>query len=524
MKIYTIPLSFKKIVAFLLYPISIFLQLPFVWLKSIWYSRILFYSKNEFYNGFCPSNSINSFFYKTQAINIKKFGRTGISTNIGLGNYPLSSWFHISIISNYIYSKAGALTTFLCTLIWAFSHFIWKLDSNSSQKISILCIIIFSSTTSYSMAFARQNYQIIGWMFFPLALFFLNHDFYILSSIFWLIASISGITSIFFSIILVVLFSFDKHSISPFFSIFPTLILWLIYLYPLFTNKDFLVSSNNILKLIGLSKRKVKYRREQKLQLEIAYFFILYSVCLVSFYFITSIFPFFSIFILILFLFNELFIRIADDQTFIILFISLLIFEICKTNIEWRLLVLLWFAINPHPYFLSIKKKSKSELVQIKINPPFDHSPLIMNLNSFLGVVPSTQKVYFAFSDPQNKYSNIFDGYRILLEPLLYVASEKGINIFPDWYAVSDTNYIDAPNIWGRDKNQVLQNLDYFKTNYVIIYQESGTILQALWHVDFDEVSTFDWKDVEPLLREVHLWSNTITSPKWFLLKRKIVF
>ena len=73
--------------------------------------------------------------------------------------------------------------------------------------------------------------------------------------------------------------------------------------------------------------------------------------------------------------------------------------------------------------------------------------------------VPEGSKVYFAFSDPDGSYGKIFDGYRHIHEVPLHVATLRKINLFPDWWAVSQTNYVEAPNCWGRTKNEVLENL-----------------------------------------------------------------
>ena len=59
------------------------------------------------------------------------------------------------------------------------------------------------------------------------------------------------------------------------------------------------------------------------------------------------------------------------------------------------------------------------------------------------------QIIYFAFNDPDNRYSNIFDGYRVIHELTLVAADKRGSD-FSDWYAVEETNFEGAPQCWGR--------------------------------------------------------------------------
>lgn len=72
--------------------------------------------------GFDPVNALNSFWYRTQWINISKYGRDGYSPVIGLGDYPISRWYQVSLFSSYLYAKAGAVTTLMGILFWVFTH------------------------------------------------------------------------------------------------------------------------------------------------------------------------------------------------------------------------------------------------------------------------------------------------------------------------------------------------------------------------------------------------------------------
>ena len=94
------------------YPIFVLFEIPVCWIKSIYNSRILLEGNWDRYMGFLPRNALNNLFYRTQWININKFGRSGISNFLSLGNYPLSNFFQLSLFSSYIFSNAGAVSMF----------------------------------------------------------------------------------------------------------------------------------------------------------------------------------------------------------------------------------------------------------------------------------------------------------------------------------------------------------------------------------------------------------------------------
>ena len=101
----------------------------------------------------------------------------------------------------------------------------------------------------------------------------------------------------------------------------------------------------------------------------------------------------------------------------------------------------------------------------------------------------------------------------------LYLASKKEFHLFPDWYAVSQTNYQGAHNCWGRCPEKVSENMEKWRAKFSIIYQESGSDLENKWLSHYELISTFDWKEYLPSLRGVRMWNQTLNTPKWFLLK-----
>jgi len=115
-------------------------------------------------------------------------------------------------------------------------------------------------------------------------------------------------------------------------------------------------------------------------------------------------------------------------------------------------------------------------------------------MDRFFSPVVEDQKVLMAFNDPGDVYEDIFDGYRQLVELPSYVANQKNIHFLPEFWGVFELNYEGAPQIWGREVEEVKANLKYWKADFVVIYQEDNKALDPKWkQAGFEDVSNFDW-------------------------------
>jgi len=505
------------------YPFLLIYMMPVAWIKSIWQARVLLKGHWHKYMGFHPLNAINSLFYRTQWINLKKFGRNGSSSLIGLGNFPLWKWFHLSYLGSFFYANAAPIITLFGSLFWVLSHLVWMTQINTFWSIFLTLTLLFSST-SYAMAFARQNYQILGWMFFPLGLFFLNLTDLFGATIVFLLTTIGGgVTQIFFAAPIVVYFSYYHSEPLILATLLPAGIVILSRFIPLVANRSIATSLNETAKLIGLTSRKVRYNREMnKISNFSIYFLSLYAIGSVMLFFVSGKIPALAIIGLLVFFINQRFFRVADRQSMILLFLSLFTFHTVQQDGSLMLLLSLWLVASPLPVFLSIQEPlERNKFGEILIHRPLDHSKLEIEIENFFSPVRAGDSVYFAFSDPKDIYRNCFDGYRIIIELPLYVASKNAFHLFPDWYAVTQTNYLGAPNCWGRNPEEVSENMGRWHAKFAVIYQDSETDLEKKWLNQYELLSTFDWKEYLPMLRGVKMWYTGSAIPKWFLLKSK---
>lgn len=510
----------KHKIEIILYPFLLLYRMPVAWVKSLWESRVLLKGNWNKYMGFHPLNSINSLFYRTQWLNLKFYGRRGRSNWIGLGDYPLRNWFHISYVGSFLYANAAPVITLIGVLFWSLAHFVWMTEQNFFWCFSVSCVLLLSST-SYAMAFARQNYQILGWMFIPFALFFINSGNLIGASLAFVLSGMGALTPIFFAIPITVFFSLQQLDLWLLFTLVPSLTMISFRLFPLLASQSLFKSFMEIAKLIGLSSKEVRYSREMnRVSSYTFYFLIIYTVGTLVLYFATKEVPTLAILGIFALVINQRIARVADEESMILLFLSFFAFHAIQHENNWFALASLWIVASPLPIFLTVQEHSlKKKFGKIIVNAPFDHSKLESRLEEFFSAVRKGDSVYFAFSNPKGKYSNIFDGYRHIFELPLYVASKNKFHLLPDWWAVSETNYVGAPNCWGRSLKEVSQNMKRWNAKFSVIYQDSGTDLEEKWLMNYELLSSFDWQDFISSFRGVNMWSEDLPTPKWFLLK-----
>lgn len=436
----------RGVFEFIFHPILLPLFVVPTWIKSLWNSRVLLYGQWNKYHGFHPCNTMNYFFYKTQWLNFERYGRRGVSPVVGLGNYQLSNWFHLTMLSSCLYANAGAVVMLGGTLIFTLSHLIW-ISVVPWQWAVLITTILFFSLNSYWMAFVVQNYNILGWMWLPLGFYAVLTHQYPLAAFAWFLASLSSITSIFFVSIMLLFMTIFGRDLGIAWTVIPAIIKIFFNLLPLLQNENVKNSLVNTAKIIGLVSREVKYSREssQRWNYFNIYFFFLYSFSCMILWWASGTFPIYPTIALTIFAINQVYFRLADEESAMIFFSSVLTFSVMQTNEPSAIFSLIF--LFPFPALLDFSLFKRSPLL-IRPYTPFDHTELTYSLNIFFEKVSKGSRILFSFDDPGYNYDKIFDGYRIILEPALFVAAQRKIHLFPDWYAIAETNYKGSQEFW----------------------------------------------------------------------------
>ena len=71
---------------------------------------------------------------------------------------------------------------------------------------------------------------------------------------------------------------------------------------------------------------------------------------------------------------------------------------------------------------------------------PYSVSSGLEDVKRVLREIPSGQKVFIAYRNPDGDYLKVFSGYRLWNEPIQFVCCQLGVCCLPDWHMVSEIN------------------------------------------------------------------------------------
>ena len=504
-------------VRLLFYPLTVLLTTPVRLMQTLWSCRILVGGKWGDYNRFTPRNGINSLFYWTQALNLYRFGRSGNSPYLGLGNYPLSRGFQYTLVSLYSYRGASTITVLSGMFGWLLVHLFWINQINPAWVI-IVTFLALISTSFYVNTFALQNYNALGWLFFPLGLYGIFTENCLIAGIAWFLVSFGSFTVVFLANIFCAVIAIKDWTIIPILAILPANLKLLMHFYPSLIQGKIKSIFWIRWKAVGMPiNRNKKYRRFRVNDTEIVYFFLLYAQFLIATYLATSEIPVLFLSGIIIFLLNSTYLRFADKQSIQMLIFSLATVIMIQTQ-DILLLPSYWILISPLPRLAGFPN-FRNVLDVVPRLRPFYIKKFINSMEQFLEPVRPGQRVLMAFNDPKGIHEKIFDGYRTLIELPHYVCSKQSIHFMPDWRGVFELNYEGAPDFWGRDVDSVIKNMKQWKADYVVVYQNTGRELESKWEgAGFGVLSKFSWADYEKEFKDKEPYAGR--PPDWWLLKK----
>ena len=508
-----------KTIRIFFYPLTLIVIMPLRFTQTLWNSRILARGKLTEYNGFLVRNSINCLFYRVQCLNFNYFGRDGISPYIGLGNFRLSNWFHHSLVSLNLYAVLGALLPLLSMVFWLFNHLVW-LETAPYYWGLILIVMMLFSTMFFANAFVIQNYNALGWVFFPLGIWGWFTGNYWLSMVAWFAASFGSFTVVVLGILLSLALCINKLSILPVLTMLPAGLKIMTHFYwSIHESSSFKSAITTRAKAIGITKKNVIYKRwKMNINIYLPYYLLIYLIFGFCWYIFFLEIPIIWVFCILIYIINKVFIRFADDQSIHMLMFGVSAALMFQIEEPW-MLIPFWLVISPLPMFLGITHKDTSPDIA-PILSPYHIQPLIDKVDKFLESVKKDEHVFMAFDNPGGEYEKLFNGYRIIKELPCYIAAKSKFHFYPDWNTVFSLNYNDAPNIWGRSVKELNENIHRWPADHVIVYQDSGTELSNEWlDAGFSVESTFDWSDCMNELRNEIPWDTGVSTPKWWLLK-----
>ncbi len=501
-------------------PIIVVVTTPFRFFQALWSCRVLADGKWGQYNRFNPHRAINSLFYWTQAVNIDKYGMNGFSPTIGDGKFYLSNLFQLSLPSVYSYWRFGAVAPILGMFGWLFFHFVW-IDSIETSILLLVLLAVMLSSTFYANIFEMQNYNAIGWAFFPIGLYGLYTGNYELAAFGWLLTTFGSFTAWFTGGVLSFIYSVTIFSFEPLLWFIPSVLKMTLHFIPLIKKGDLLQHCNKVLIMLGSKKNKVVKYTRKKNQLSListAYFTILYLQFIILYFLQSNSVDIFFITMFILFVLNNMqIVRYADPGSLHVPILSVATIMVLN-DFSIMLFISYLILINPMALFLDFSDSEKS-LDVVPKREPFFIQPLVDEMDTFLQAISKKDRVLFSFENPNGNYGDVFNGQRVNLELALYTASEKEIHLFPDLYLVfQDNTTDDLPNFWGRDLISIGQIVKEWDCQYVLYYSKDKSE-EIFYDKNYRIVSSLNW---DSLYKKYYFSiSNKLNGISWYLFEVK---
>lgn len=450
-------------------------------------------------------------FYWVRHINLRRYGLKGTTNTMGLGNHSLNNYWFYNFISQYLFYKTGYFFYIISSsILILILYYIIYLSSLNLFILSGLLLLFVSSKIFYKFTFVCQNYNALSWAVCPLFFYALQINDLFSASLSLFIVSCLGFTATVLTIPFSLCFCLESNSFLPLLTIVPASIKILATLMYSAGFKNSLNSISTIAKAIGFTNGNTKYilKRDTFKRKYIVYFYVLFQIYI--FYQTASLNYFFFLFSFLV-ITNYYIARFCDEQSLDILSFIVL-FHFASNQLHLDLFYLFFILLLVNFSFTQIYDHSL-------IKRPLSAKPFINAFENFLKPINENSRVFFCFSDPENKYEDLFDRQRYLLDFPSYCATLRNIHLFPDYSTVFDTNYPGSPQIWANRPLETQILLKEYNTQYCIVSQNTESDLSNKWlESGYSIVTTFDWGlFLNKNKIDRNLW--WFGMPKWFLLK-----
>jgi hypothetical protein len=471
------------------------------------------------YLQFYPYTAINSLFYIKQVEEFKLYGRRGVSPTVGLGNFPLSRWFHLSLVSSYLYATMGVGIVLLSSLGWLMSHLLWL----GQADFVLVCLVAFLAVSSgvfYTCTFCLFSYSSLGWLFVPFALYATFTVQPVLASFGWcLVAFGSPVIFIMGSFVTVIL-ALTLGEPILIFSLFLGGVKVAFQLLPCIMDGEFRKSFVSLFSGIGAigSKKAVRYPRRDVFKnnfwkMGIAktakYYIAIYMVTiLVSGYSCGWPYALAAMGAPAVFVLNY-YVRFSDVQHMFFFLLTVSMLMVLFSNS--------YMALIPFGFFCFAPLGGMIFDIPLSHGKPYlcSYRPVTDAVNAFLSPVQAGDTVFFAFSNP-TYYDECFDRQRVFLEAPIYVSTHRRFRVLQSWNTVFDTNYEEAPSIWAETPGEMLAQCREWQSKWLVCTAAHSR--QALEDLGFSFVEHFDWADLASHFNgRVPVADEGALPPRWTL-------
>ncbi len=509
--------SIKLFFELLFYPFIMFFSGVYRFSETMFSLNRLIQQKKES-SCFSIRSGLAYLYYDSLAMNLEYFKRNGTSLLMGFGNYPMSRLFSYSKLGMTLNKDGKPIVVPLCMLAWLLSHLLWAQTFPLASVLLLMGLLLVSSTF-FQQTFTAQNYNVLGWVFFPLGMVGLLTGNLLLTGIGWLGAGLFSVTTLATATFFTMVCCIWKHDLSLLLLLIPGFLILFIQFLLSLDRKNLRENIRNVLQRIGASEKKNAYKRTSSkgLQTGIFYFLIFLLAALTCFYFQSGSLPWQGLAALLVVLINTFLFRFADPQS-IQMMLMTVGFSLTLENPSLLQGILYWLLIAP-PAFIFYGTQKMKDFVIMPERKLKSIAPIMQGMEAFLSPVNSGEKVLFAFDNPKGIYENLFDDYRWLLEVPAYIATKRKFLFLPTWWTVFEAMAQKSPEFWGRSVEDVQRHSADLKMDYVIIYQEENEELESKWAANgFQLLRKFSWKEHTDLLDQEKVLLKE--PPVWFLLQK----
>lgn len=445
--------------------------------QSLWRSRVLASGKGG-WNRFTARGALNSLFYWTMALSLERYGRRGVSRELGTGEFPLRRWLAHDVIPLIAYRHLGAILPLAGMFAWWAGHALWLGVVPLWWGVAVL-LLVGISTTCYSNTFVLQNYNAAGWAFFSAGLYALMTNELALLSLMWLAVSFMSPTVLLFAGASTLVVAFAERSPVLLLALLPAAVKMATHFWYLVAGENAADAVGFVARGIGMTKQGVRYKHVLRPTVADVYLLVLHVQFAMVAYVRSHTWPMVVLLAIALLLVNSSLMRFADPQSIRMFLASAAAVE-AFLRPDVAVLISFWYAISPGPAFVQWDRR-KRYVFDVPVYAPYSLARAHERTEEFLRPIPDGARVFVAFEDPGESHARIFDGLAPWRELVQYVAILRKIHVMPDWWTVFQLNFPGAPSLWGRQPAEVTENVTRWNAQYALIYQSAGDALPPDW-------------------------------------------
>lgn len=403
-----------------------------------------------------------------------------------------------------IYANAGAVTTLSGTFFWTATFLFWVSGSPWWWVLTLTLVLALSSFT-FAMAFSKQNYQILGWMWVPTTIFFLENGLYVQATLTALGMSLFALTPVILLTPLIVVYSLNEWSLAPLIAVSPGIAVVIAKYLGVGSGVFSWRERLEISKLIGFTRSSVKYKRtSMRLDKILILVGVIFSISISLIWLASGTPPLLLLTALGLTITNQILIRFADHQSMWMLLATTLMIDSMRSP-SWLVLIGVWLALNFPPRLLALPTVSKGKFAcDVKALAPIDVRPALSQIDAFLSPLPPRSRVLMAFRDPGGVYENLFDGFRNAIEILIYAANRRDILLVPQWWTIEEINSPESPGIWIDTPEDIRPQTEFWNCDAILILRTDSEHLSHddLVSLSLERVNAMHWTSLTGLMPE----------------------